>query len=161
VEGQVLFINHEKCVGCGTCEMVCSLVNEGICSPRLSRIRVVRFIREARNAPITCAACENAPCLITCVAGAIYWDSKLGLPRVNHDRCIGCRQCNVACPFGHMNFHPAKKTAFKCELCEGDPQCAKFCWTGAIEYLENELALEQKRHEAGVRMIGAEGTIRD
>jgi len=141
LEGQVITFNREKCVGCGTCEMICSLVNEGICSTRLSRIRVVRFPREARNAPITCAACENASCLLACVAGALYFDESLGMPRVNSEQCIGCRQCNVSCPFGHMNFHQEKDIAFKCELCDGDPQCAQFCWTGAIEYPEKEQVL--------------------
>lgn len=133
--------------------MICSLVNEGVCSPRLSRIRVVRFTREARNAPISCAACDNAPCLLTCVAGAIYWDETNAIPRVNADFCIGCRQCNLACPFGHMNFHPEKKTAFKCELCGGDPACAKYCWTGAIEFVDNETALNRKRDLAADSII--------
>ncbi|WP_054695678.1 4Fe-4S dicluster domain-containing protein [Syntrophomonas palmitatica] len=156
MENRVLYINHEKCVGCGACEMICSLVNEGVCSPRLSRIRVVRFTREARNAPVSCAACENAPCLLTCVAGAIYREPGGAVPKVNTGQCIGCRQCNLACPFGHMNFHPEKKTAYKCELCGGDPQCAKFCWTGAIQFVDPETVLEEKRTEQAGHMLGLE-----
>ncbi len=157
MENRVLYIDYEKCVGCGTCEMICSLVNEGICSPRLSRIRVVRFTREARNAPVSCAACENAPCLLTCVAGAIYREPGGIIPKVNTQQCIGCRQCNLACPFGHMNFHPEKKTAFKCELCGGDPQCVQFCWTGALQFADPDIFLDEKRENQAGSLVGQEG----
>jgi Fe-S-cluster-containing hydrogenase component 2 len=44
-----------------------------------------------------------------------------------------------------MNFNAAKGIAFKCDLCGGDPQCVKFCWTGAIEYVDSEIAVDIKR----------------
>lgn len=140
-----IFIDYLKCVGCGTCEMVCSLVHENASSPALSRIRIVRYRREALNVPITCAFCEKPPCLDVCPVGAITKNHQTGDVRIRSELCIGCRQCIQACPFGHMNFNPAKGVAFKCDLCGGDPQCVKFCWTGAIEYVDPEMAVDYKR----------------
>jgi len=38
----------------------------------------------------------------------------------------------TACQFGMIRIDPETKQAFKCDLCGGDPQCAKWCPTGAI-----------------------------
>ncbi|HWP98010.1 MAG TPA: 4Fe-4S dicluster domain-containing protein [Syntrophomonadaceae bacterium] len=146
MENRVFYIDYHKCVGCGTCEMVCSLVHEQACSPALSRIRVVRYRKEAYNVPVTCASCERPPCLDICPVGAIHKDRDSGEVSVWDEICIGCRQCSQACPFGHMNYNVQKGIAFKCDHCGGDPQCVKFCWTGAIEFLPQETAVEMKRN---------------
>lgn len=68
---KLIYIDHQKCVGCATCEMVCSLVHEGICSPSLSRIRVVRYPTQAFNVPITCAFCEFPPVSVSVLVGPL------------------------------------------------------------------------------------------
>jgi len=149
----VIFIDYHKCVGCGTCEMICSMVHEGICSSLLSRIRIVRDQVNGYNVPITCALCEKAPCINICPVKAINKDSGTGAITIQDSKCIGCRQCVQACPFGHMNFNFNKGVAFKCDLCEGDPQCVKFCWTNAINYIPVELAIGTKRFEVASRIV--------
>ena len=47
--------------------------------------------------------------------------------------CLGLATCVEACPFGVMRM---EETAFKCDLCGGDPTCVKFCPMGAIKYEE-------------------------
>jgi len=150
---RLIFIDYHKCVGCGTCEMVCSLVHEGICSPALSRIRVVRQKTEGLNVPITCSFCENPPCASVCPSGAITKKADSGEVIINPALCIGCRQCIQACPFGHMNFNFAKGAAFKCDLCEGSPKCVEFCWTEALQYIPVEKALGKKREAAASNII--------
>lgn len=153
MNGELIFMDYHKCVGCGTCEMVCSLVHEGKCSPALSRIRVVRQQVEGRNVPVTCAFCENAPCAAVCPSGAIVKNKASGMVSIREQLCIGCHQCVQACPFGHMNFNSGKGVAFKCDLCGGDPQCVKFCWTGAVEFLRPDLGMEMKRSLAARKMM--------
>ncbi|MGE5397019.1 MAG: 4Fe-4S dicluster domain-containing protein [Chitinophagales bacterium] len=145
MENRTFYIDYHKCVGCGTCEMVCSLTHENVCSPNLSRIRVVRYRREGLNVPVTCAFCEKPPCISICPVGAISKNKENSDVSIKTDICIGCRQCVQACPFGHMNFNFPKGIAFKCDRCGGDPQCVKFCWTGAIEYGPPDIPWEQKR----------------
>lgn len=148
---KMLMIDYNKCVGCKTCEIICSLVHEGVCAPSLSRIRVVKDERAGWNVPVSCAMCEKPLCVTVCPVGASFRQEN-GLVIIDEHRCIGCRQCVQACPFGHANFNSQKGVAFKCDRCNGDPQCAKFCWTGAISFETLELSLSQRRQETAERL---------
>lgn len=142
---KAIVIDYRKCVGCKTCEMICSLLHEGICSSSLSRIRVVKDEKAGWNIPVTCAMCEKPVCLNVCPTGAVFKSQENGLITIDETKCIGCRQCIMACPFSHANFNPLKGVAFKCDRCAGDPQCVKFYWTEAISYVPLDIALEQKQ----------------
>ena len=63
---KVLFIDFEKCTGCRTCEVACSLRNEGICNPVLSRISVIKWEDMGVDVPMVCQQCENPPCRAVC-----------------------------------------------------------------------------------------------
>src|SRR3972149_3417486 len=54
--------------------------------------------------PRPCMHCENAPCLNVCPVDATYRD-ETGNILVDQDRCIGCRLCMAACPYGARYFH--------------------------------------------------------
>jgi Fe-S-cluster-containing dehydrogenase component len=73
---------------------------------------------------------------------AIQRDSK-GVVTIDYDECIGCEACVGHCPFGVMMVLPDKMV--KCELCGGNPQCVKYCATGAIEYEDSEMVIQRKR----------------
>lgn len=145
MNSKVLVVDYHKCVGCGTCEMICSLTHEGACSRTLSRIRIVREEKIGYNVPITCSFCEKPVCLNACPVGAIIKNRETGSIVVQEEKCIGCRQCVQACPFGHMNYNFRARHSFKCDLCDGDPQCVQYCWKQAIEYLPLSEALDSKR----------------
>lgn len=109
--------------------------------------------------PRPCMQCENAPCLNVCPVGATYRSAE-GVILVNHERCIGCRMCMAACPYGARSFNweqpenpvgatfaryrpefpvPHRKgTVEKCMLCahrteDGKlPACAEACPMYAI-----------------------------
>lgn len=150
---KMLVIDYHKCVGCKNCEMMCSLVHEGVCSPALSRIKVAKDERAGWNVPISCAMCEKPLCVLVCPVGASAKDPGTGLVNIDEQRCIGCRQCVQACPFGHANFNGLKGVAFKCDQCGGEPKCAQFCWTGAITFEPLEEALRERRQETARRMM--------
>jgi len=134
-----LKISSEKCIGCKSCELACSLKNEGEFNPSKSRIAAIAFLEGKYPLPYnfvsTCRQCADAPCLASCPVSAIS-RSKDETKKVvvDRDRCIGCGKCVDACPFGAMLFQREKKKAFKCELCGGNPACALICPSGAIEY---------------------------
>ena len=42
---------------------------------------------------------------------------------------MGCKVCTIACPFGTVNYNADSGKVIKCDLCGGDPECAKACPT--------------------------------
>jgi len=72
--------------------------------------------------------------------------------KVDYDICIGCRACVSVCPFGAMSFNSTDKKVFKCDLCDGDPQCVRFCEVNAIEYVDADDASLLKKRDAAERI---------
>ena len=151
----ILTVDYHKCVGCKTCEMVCSLLHEGVCSPSMARISIARNERDGWNVPVICEMCEKPVCLTVCPAGAISKNPETGVVSIDEKRCIGCLMCVQSCPFGHVNFNSLKGVAFKCDRCGGDPQCVKFCWTGALTFEPLEIVLCRKRQEAAGKAVSS------
>lgn len=133
---KTVIVDYEKCVGCKTCEQACSAKQVGIVEPSLSRIGITRFQMGIENFPIVCQQCQSAPCQAVCPIKAISMDEILGRIVIDYDKCIGCRLCVAICPFGCMMFDRLNKKVFKCQLCDGDPICVKFCQHGALQYVE-------------------------
>ena len=133
---KVLLIDYEKCTGCRACELVCSVMHEGVSNPARSRIKVMKWEWEGRYVPMSCQQCESAPCQAICPVKAISRDETLNRVMVDYDTCIGCRMCVAVCPFGAMGFDRLSKKVIKCDLCDGDPQCVRFCETKAVQYVE-------------------------
>jgi len=92
--------------------------------------------------------CVSPACLHICPSGAITLEEATGAKIIEHAKCIGCRMCMLACPFGAVTVDPITKKVIKCDLCEGDPACAKFCPTGAIEYLTADVYGLMRQREA-------------
>lgn len=146
----VLLINPERCTGCGSCELACSFNHEGEFRPAAARISVLRF--EAGIAvPLTCLQCDEPSCLKVCKSGAISCDEATGVVTVDGDKCIGCRMCVIACPFGNINYSTKAKQAIKCDHCAGEPQCVLFCSEKAIEYLPADTATLGRKKEYSAR----------
>ncbi len=146
---KVLQINYQKCTGCRLCELVCAVVHDGKSNPARSRIKVMKWEAEGLYIPMSCQQCQDAPCMNACPVKAIYRDEELGRVMVDYDVCIGCRTCVAVCPFGAMSFNTKDKQVFKCDFCDGEPQCARFCLEHAIEYVEaDEISILKKRDAA-------------
>lgn len=150
-----LTVNYEKCTGCRLCELVCSVVHEGVSNPAKSSIQIVKWEDEGRYIPMICQSCEDAPCQKVCPVGAITRDKTFGFMSVNYDVCIGCRMCVEVCPFGAMNYNRTTHKVFKCDLCGGDPQCVKFCEVKAIEFVPAEVISSQQKREGAARQYAA------
>jgi len=56
--------------------------------------------------------------------------------------------CVAACPFGAMGFNPVSRGVYKCDFCDGDPQCARFCEVGAVQYVDVEKVAGEKQFAA-------------
>lgn len=157
---KVLMIDFEKCTGCRQCELVCSVSHDGISNPSRSRINVVKWEAEGLYIPVSCQQCEDAPCMTVCPVKAISREKSLDYVKVDYDVCIGCRACVTACPFGAMSFNIMDKKVFKCDLCEGEPICVRFCEVKALEYVDADQLNMSKKREAALKQSDAQKKAR-
>jgi len=134
----VLVVDKALCSACRTCEGVCSVFHHGVSDPGLSRIQVTADFLDIEFSPKICYQCTDPLCLDACPSDAIHVDPKTGARVVNEDECSGCGLCIDACGdyFNppRVRLDDARQVALKCDLCSGDPQCARFCPTGALTY---------------------------
>jgi Fe-S-cluster-containing dehydrogenase component len=66
---------------------------------------------------------------------------------IDKKRCIGCRTCIIACPFGHPFFDVQERVTVKCDYCDGDPQCVRFCEVKAISFTDADKTNISRRRE--------------
>jgi Fe-S-cluster-containing hydrogenase component 2 len=153
---RALKIEPERCTGCLQCELACSLENEGLFNPSKSRIKVFTFHHEGRFSPYTCTQCAEAWCLHSCPVEAIVINADTGAKEILQGVCVGCKVCTIACPFGTVNYNHDTGKVIKCDLCGGDPQCAKACPTAAITYVDAD-ATGYERMQAWAATQGGAG----
>lgn len=149
---KTLVVNQEKCTACRRCELTCSFHKTGEFNPASSRVTVAIFPEVDFYMPITCQQCEDALCQKACPAAAISRSETTGAVVIDENRCIGCQMCVMVCPFGAVAFSAAESKVVKCDLCGGDPECAKFCAWGAIEYREADRITLDKRKQVGAKL---------
>ena len=133
---KMIAVDASVCTGCRICEMVCSIKHEGVVNPARSRIHVFQHEKVLLDVPVVCRQCKPAPCAAACPVNAINRDEKLGREVIDYDLCISCEMCVPACPFGAMRFDTPASKVINCDLCDGDPECVKFCSTKAIQYVD-------------------------
>ncbi|MFX0083579.1 MAG: 4Fe-4S dicluster domain-containing protein [Candidatus Hodarchaeota archaeon] len=144
---RVLAIQSDNCNGCHLCELACSSTKEGEFILYKSRIRVVTNGLEGWSRPVVCLQCEEPMCMAVCSVDAIY---KIKSPQgdnivsIDKEKCIGCHQCVVVCPFGAIEYLKEEK-AIKCDLCGGSPVCVNFCFYDCLNFIELSDEAYQKR----------------
>lgn len=147
---KVLVSDPGKCTGCGVCQIVCGLHHAKVCNPERSRIQVIDLKAGGRFLPLTCQHCEDAPCAAACPKEAIRLDSGQVRTLVDYDRCVGCRMCVFACPFGAMRFDADRGRPYKCDLCGGDPLCVAFCEPGALAFVPADRITDDRRRASAL-----------
>ncbi len=151
---KVFSIDFEKCLGDEKCVIACSMFKENIFDLTKGRIQIVKKEDKALGIPVICEQCEDPPCMAVCPTKAISKDVQTRVVKINPNKCIGCKECMWACPFGAITLDFDKGVAIKCDHCDGDPVCVKFCTPGAIQYVraDRPATLEKKRDSAEKRI---------
>lgn len=85
--------------------------------------------------PHLCTQCHDYPCVASCPYDALSVDERTAAVIVDREKCTSCKACILACP-GRIPFlHPEDNKATICNLCNGDPKCAKVCMEGQWDVL--------------------------
>ena len=104
-------IDLDRCTGCSACMAACKTENntgQGIFWMYVLKYEVGKYPNvKWVFFPRLCNHCDNAPCVKVCPVGARH-KREDGLVLTDYNRCIGCRYCEVACPYG-VNYFNWKK----------------------------------------------------
>jgi Fe-S-cluster-containing dehydrogenase component len=170
--GRGLLIDTTRCVGCRACEAACSEKNalpqpalvgdervfdvKRTTAPQVytvvNRYPNPKDASSARFVKTQCMHCIEPACASACPAKAL--EKTAGGPVVYHrERCLGCRYCMVACPFGVPQFEYEKAAPYirKCSFCADRqaagqmPACADACPSGALQFGDRADLLEEAR----------------
>lgn len=132
---KVLIYDPEKCSGCYYCMIVCSFHHFGDVDLEKAFIRVYPDEKSGIGfVNAHCTHCEYPLCEAACPTEpkAVVKDTENGLVTIDKLRCIGCKSCNFACPISIPVFNQVAGISEKCDFCEGEPLCARYCSTGAL-----------------------------
>lgn len=148
--------NPDLCIGCRTCMIGCVVAHEGLhifevdpdsynFNPKLNVIKTA-----AITVPVQCKHCENPACMAVCPEKCIHLEKDAVV--VETDRCIGCKTCVMACPYGAIEIvqdgrnrvqidGSPRMIANKCDLCihsRRGPECVRVCPTEALTLVTEE-----------------------
>jgi sulfite dehydrogenase (quinone) subunit SoeB len=164
-----LVIDLDTCVGCHACATSCKewnaagisgpLVDEqpygkapsGVWFNRVHSYEVAPQPETRQPAmtlhfPRSCLHCETPACVTVCPTGASYKRAEDGIVLVDEDKCIGCKLCSWACPYGAREYSEVDGVMKKCTLCvdriynehlpeeERQPACVQACPTRARHF---------------------------
>jgi len=154
-------VEIDKCIGCNRCVEACKAENNVLREPFFFRTWIERYVIKKDGdvvvesisvkskasqddadvlrtffVPKLCNHCVHPPCVQVCPVGATF-STEDGVVLIDSERCIGCRYCIQACPYGARYLDPRTKTADKCSFCYHRvrqgllPACVEVCPTQA------------------------------
>jgi Fe-S-cluster-containing dehydrogenase component len=130
-----LFIDLAKCDKCPTCAVRCAYFYQPGADDH-----GMAALREQAALALVCRRCDNPSCVASCRFEALERGPDNVLSRHNM-RCVSCKCCSQACPFGTLYPELTPFYAARCDYCldrigKGDPACAASCPEGAVAFAE-------------------------
>lgn len=151
------FIDNTACTGCKSCVIACKDKNDNPLGVNFRRVfqfgggswvqhQTQRNLMQPVNlyyysVSLGCNHCESPACMAACPTAAISKDEN-GVVTVDQSKCVGCRYCEWACPYGTPQFDAATGVMSKCDFCQDllakgeNPACVDACPMRAIEFGE-------------------------
>jgi len=78
---------------------------------------------------------------------------ETGLTIRDEASCIGCRACEINCPFGACVYDYIEEIVVNCDLCGGNPACVQHCPTGALNFMEIEEMMGRRREKTAHEQV--------
>ncbi|WP_058910077.1 DMSO/selenate family reductase complex B subunit [Entomohabitans teleogrylli] len=146
------FVDSSRCSGCKTCQVSCKDKKELDVGPKFRRVYEYGggdWIQSGKAwihntfsyyLSIACNHCDDPTCVKGCPTGAMHKREQDGLVVVNQEVCVGCRYCEMRCPYGAPQFDADKKVMAKCDGCydrveQGlPPVCVESCPQRALDF---------------------------
>ncbi len=161
-----VLIDLTRCTGCNRCTLACKTVNRlphpervptKLASDAYSFVAEQTVASDSTDATRVfvkhqCMHCLHPACVSACTVGALRKTAE-GPVVYDAARCIGCRYCQYACPFGVPTYDWQNPLGLihKCQMCsarlaEGQPPaCVAACPTGALQFGRRRDLLRQAR----------------
>ena len=154
---KALLFDGTLCVGCKQCEAGCAEANglpydDAIASELKTSDHKYTYVATKGDKYLRrlCMHCEDPSCASVCPVGALQ-KTKAGPVTYDADKCMGCRYCMVACPFGIPKYEWTKAipAVRKCIMCSErvamgrQTACSEVCPTGATIFGEREYLLNE------------------
>jgi carbon-monoxide dehydrogenase iron sulfur subunit len=137
-----VYVDIDRCIECFSCEVACKQEHNLPAGLRLLRVLRLERLNKGRveriSGPSACMHCFDAPCVSSCPSKALGRNED-GIVLVKRSRCIGCKMCLIACPFGAPQFDN-EGVMIKCDLCvnrlrQGEkPACVSACTVEALKF---------------------------
>ncbi|MDA8211546.1 MAG: 4Fe-4S dicluster domain-containing protein [Clostridia bacterium] len=124
----------EKCIGCESCALACSMFKTGTIRPKAAGVVVHIDQFNKVEKPVLCRQCKQPKCVEACLTGSLYQDAD-GVVLSDKNKCTGCWACVEACPFDAVHRDTIRNIAVKCDLCyghEAGPRCVTICPVQAL-----------------------------
>ncbi len=150
-----------RCFGCAGCVAACINANgtvPGAAWRNLHKLPPEDRQHDTVYLSIACNHCADPPCARACPTEALLPREEDGVVLHNPDRCVGCRYCQMACPYDAIRWDAAQKVVRKCHFCHErlargeDPACVATCFAGAIT--QQAISSGEEPQAAGREMLG-------
>ncbi len=154
------YFDSSACSGCKACQAACKDKNNlevGILWRRVYEVTGGGWKRRgaawessvfAYNVSLACNHCERPICKEVCPAGA-YRARDDGVVVIDQDKCMGCKYCSWACPYGAPQYDAQAGCMSKCNFCfdlldqNRPPACVAACPLRALDFGDRD-ALEAR-----------------
>jgi Fe-S-cluster-containing dehydrogenase component len=150
---KVFIVDPLKCTGGKSCELACSFEKTGKFNPADSRIKIFYFPEQIIFIPTVCMQCRDAYCVQVCPTAALSRDKESNVVYHNDEKCIVCKQCIMACPWGSIKLDHEGAKVIKCDTCGGDPACVKVCTSKALRFEDADDVVTAKQRETAEKYL--------
>jgi len=139
---RIFVFEVSRCFGCNGCAAACANINHtpgGVLWRTVHKLPPHDGDHRTVYLSVSCNHCENPPCVKACPSNALEKRPSDGVVVHYPDKCIGCRYCQMACPYDAPKWEPETGLTSKCNFCVErldrglEPACVETCFSGALK----------------------------